>query len=54
MDPEALDFLQCHIRSPDGQELPARWFCNVRILDALDEERSEVRDCCRQQRQQDL
>ena len=42
VDPEGLDFLQCHIRSPDGQELPARWFCNIRILDALDEERSEV------------
>jgi len=41
-DPEGLDFLQCHIRSPDGQALPARWFCNIRILDALDEERSEV------------
>src|SRR5262249_49059566 len=44
VDPEAFAFLQCHVRSRDGQERPTRWLCNVvRILDALDEERSKVR-----------
>jgi hypothetical protein len=44
VDQEAFAFLQCHVRSFDGQERPVRWLCNVvRILDALDEEKSEVR-----------
>jgi len=43
VDPEAFAFLQCHVRSPDGQERPVRWLCDVvRVLDALDEEKSEA------------
>ena len=43
VDPEAFAFLQCHVRSPDGQECPVRWLCDVvRVLDALDEEKSEA------------
>jgi Protein of unknown function (DUF1629) len=41
--PEAFAFLRRDIRSPDGQELPSRWLCDVvRILDALDEAKSAV------------
>jgi Protein of unknown function (DUF1629) len=44
IDQDAFAFLQCNIRSFDGQERAVRWFCNViRIIDALDEEKPEVR-----------
>jgi len=43
VDPVAFAFLECHVGSPDGQELPVRWLCDVvRVLDALDEEKSEA------------
>jgi Protein of unknown function (DUF1629) len=43
LDPEAFAFLECHVLSPDGQERPVRWLCGVvRVLDALDEEKSEA------------
>ena len=43
LDPEAFTFLRCDIQSPDGQELPSRWLCDVvRILDALIEQKSAV------------
>lgn len=41
VDPEAFAFLQCDVRTPDGNDAPVRWLCDViRILDALDEGRS--------------
>lgn len=44
IDQDTFAFLQCNIRSFDGQERAVRWLCNViRIIDALDEEKPEVR-----------
>jgi Protein of unknown function (DUF1629) len=44
VDRGAFVFLRCDMRSPDGQKLPARWLCDViRVLDALDEEKSTAR-----------
>jgi hypothetical protein len=44
VDPEAFVYLRCHIQSPDAQELPSRWLCDVvRTLDALIEQKSEVK-----------
>ena len=44
VDGEGFVFLRCEMRSRDGQSLPARWLCDViRVLDALDEEKSAVR-----------
>jgi hypothetical protein len=43
VDPEAFALLQCDVRSSDGRERPVRWLCDVvRVLDALDEEKSEA------------
>jgi hypothetical protein len=43
-DSEAFAFLRCDMRSPDDLERPVRWLCDVvRILDALDEQRSAAR-----------
>jgi hypothetical protein len=45
IDPEAFVFLACDIQSPDGTPQPPRWLCDiVRVLDALDEGRSETRN----------
>jgi uncharacterized protein DUF1629 len=44
IDPEAFAFLECEVRSPDGNRQPSRWLCDViRVLDALDETQSTVR-----------
>jgi hypothetical protein len=44
VDPRAFAFLECDIRSPDGNRQPARWLCDVvRVLDAVDETQSVVR-----------
>jgi hypothetical protein len=43
-DPEAFAFLKCRVQLPNGKEGPVRWLCDVLpVLDALDEEQSEVR-----------
>jgi len=42
-DPGAFAFLKCKVQLPGGSDAPARWLCDVvRVLDALDEERSEA------------
>jgi hypothetical protein len=44
VDPDAFAFLQCKVQLRDGSEGPARWLCDiVRVLDAVDEENSDVR-----------
>ena len=44
LDPEAFAFLKCRVQLPDASDAPVRWFCDVvRVLDALDEEKSEIR-----------
>jgi hypothetical protein len=44
VDPAAFAFLKCKSQLPDGSQGPALWLCDVvRVLDALDEERSRVR-----------
>jgi hypothetical protein len=44
IDKEAFAFLRCDVQSSGGQELPGRWLCDViRVLDALDEEKSTAR-----------
>ena len=43
LDADAFAFLKCDIRRPDGSDEPARWLCDVvRVLDALDEQKSKV------------
>ena len=43
-DPDAFVFLKCKTQLPDGSEGPSRWLCDVvRVLDSLDEEKSEIR-----------
>jgi Immunity protein family (Imm11) len=42
-DPEAFAFLKCKVQLPNGARAPFRWLCDVvRVLDALDEKKSEV------------
>jgi hypothetical protein len=44
VDPEAFAFLKCATKFPDGTDGPVRWLCDVvRVLDALDEERSVIK-----------
>ena len=45
LDPEAFTFVPCDVRVPKGVwEGPRYWFCDVlRVLDALDEDRSRLR-----------
>jgi hypothetical protein len=44
VDPEAFVFLKCKVQLKDGADGPVRWLCDiVRVLDALDEGKSEVR-----------
>ncbi|MGJ5029085.1 imm11 family protein [Bradyrhizobium sp. HKCCYLS2038] len=43
IDPEAFEFLECEVRSAEGERQPPRFLCDVtRILDAVDEPRSTV------------
>jgi hypothetical protein len=43
IDPSAFAFLECRVQLRDGADGPRRWLCDVvRVLDALDEERSKV------------
>jgi len=43
VDPTAFEFLKCSVQLTDGREGPQRWLCDVvRVLDALDEEQSEI------------
>lgn len=43
LDPEAFEFRQCRVQFPDGSDGPPRWLCDVvRVLDAVDEEKSEL------------
>ena len=43
LDREAFAFLKCMVQFPDGSEAPPHWLCDViRVLDSVDEERSEV------------
>jgi hypothetical protein len=43
-DPEGVVFTRCETRLRDGSEGPIYWLCDVvRILDAIDEEKSRVR-----------
>jgi hypothetical protein len=43
IDPEAFAFLKCKVQLPDGTDGPLHWLCDVvRVLDALDEEKSRV------------
>lgn len=43
IDREAFAFLKCKVQMRDGSEGPVRWLCDVvRVLDALDEENSDV------------
>jgi hypothetical protein len=43
VDPEAFAFLKCRVELPDGSDGPVHWLCDVvRVLDALDEERSKI------------
>lgn len=44
LDPKAFAFLKCKIQMSNGARAPIRWLCDVvRVLDALDEEKSEIR-----------
>jgi hypothetical protein len=44
VDPQAFAFLKCRVQLPDGTDAPFRWLCDVvRVLDALDEEKSKIR-----------
>jgi hypothetical protein len=44
LDRDAFAFLRCDVRHPDGGDGPPRWLCDVvRVLDALDEQKSQVR-----------
>ncbi|HEX3504923.1 MAG TPA: DUF1629 domain-containing protein [Xanthobacteraceae bacterium] len=44
VDPQAFAFLACKVQMPDGSGGPLYWLCDVvRVLDALDEEQSEIR-----------
>lgn len=44
LDRDAFVFLPCEMRFPDGSKAPPRWLCDVvRMLDAVDEEKSEVK-----------
>jgi len=44
VDPGAFAFLKCRVELPDGSDGPVHWLCDVvRVLDALDEERSKIR-----------
>jgi hypothetical protein len=44
VDPEGFAFLKCDTKLSDGTDGPRHWLCDVvRVLDALDEERSIVR-----------
>ena len=43
-DPDAFAFLKCKVQLSSGASAPVRWLCDVvRVLDALDEEKSEIR-----------
>jgi Immunity protein family (Imm11) len=43
VDREAFAFLKCKVQMRDGSDGPVRWLCDViRVLDALDEENSDV------------
>jgi tetratricopeptide (TPR) repeat protein len=43
LDRDAFVFLPCEVQLPDGTGAPRRWLCDVvRVLDAVDEETSEV------------
>jgi len=43
IDPSAFAFLECRVQLRDGADGPRRSLCDVvRVLDALDEERSKV------------
>ncbi|PPT91611.1 hypothetical protein XaraCFBP7407_21550 [Xanthomonas arboricola pv. arracaciae] len=43
IDPEGFSFVECDFRMADGSEGPRYFLCDVvRVLDALDEENSEV------------
>lgn len=44
VDHDAFGFASCEVCLPDGTAGPHRWLCNVvRVLDALDEQASELR-----------
>jgi hypothetical protein len=44
VDHEAFAFIECEVRSAEGEVQPSRWLCDViRVLDAVDESRSTVR-----------
>jgi len=44
VDRDAFGFISCDVFLPDGAPGPHRWLCNaVRVLDALDEQASELR-----------
>jgi hypothetical protein len=44
IDRDAFGFVSCDVFLPDGTAGPHRWLCNaVRVLDALDEQESELR-----------
>jgi hypothetical protein len=44
LDREAFEFLQCRVQFPDGSDAPPHWLCDVvRVLDAVDEEKSKVK-----------
>ncbi|WAT13702.1 DUF1629 domain-containing protein [Xanthomonas fragariae] len=43
IDPEGFNFVECEFRMADGTKGPSYFLCDVvRVLDALDEEQSEV------------
>jgi tetratricopeptide (TPR) repeat protein len=43
LDREAFEFLRCRVQFQDGSDGPPRWLCDVvRVLDAVDEEKSKV------------
>jgi hypothetical protein len=44
IDPGAFAFLKCKVQKPDGGDGPSYWLCDVvRVLDALDEEKSAIK-----------
>jgi Protein of unknown function (DUF1629) len=44
IDPEGLAFVKCETLPNDGRQGPGYWLCDVvRILDALDEDKSDAR-----------
>lgn len=44
IDRDAFAFASCDVRLPDGSAGPHRWLCTVvRVLDALDDEASQVK-----------